>query len=313
MTDTITAPARQHAFADLGADVSELKTGDEVLEAAMLTDWNVRKLPLFTEEDGKQIPITHKVAVVRDHPITGEPDVLGDVSPRYQEVQNEEIVAFLDNLVDESGANYATAGSTRGGSRVFVTMKLPNHMLIGGIDRVEMHLGVTTSHDGSGSFQVMATPLRMQCLNQLSVALHQAGDNVFRARHTKNVTQMIQQAREALDLTFRYTEDFTNLAELMLNQEMTLATFEKIIEAEFGAPDDAAPATVTRCDNKIQQMIDLWHSPTQTEINGTVWGAFNALTEWYDHYSPVRGDKLRAEKAAFDTTFKQNALELVRA
>jgi phage/plasmid-like protein (TIGR03299 family) len=314
MTETPTPVlARRNAFADLGTDVSTLQTGQEVLDAALLSNWNVRKLPLFTEEDGKRIPITDKQAIVRNHPLTGEPDPLGAVSNRYQEIQNEELITFLDNLVDESGANYANAGSTRGGRRVFVSMKLPDHMMIGGVDKVEMHLAVTTSHDGGGSVQTMATPLRMDCMNQLAVALRYAGDNVFRVRHTRNATQMVQQAREALDLTFKYLEDFKTLADHMVNVEMTDEMFVKMIEANFGAPDDAAPATITRSDNKIQQMIDIWHSPTLKTVDHTVWAGFNALTEWYDHFSPTRGDGLRAEKAAFNTSFKQNALEMVRA
>lgn len=314
LTTTPVAPARRTAFANLGADVSDLKTGEEVLEAAMLTDWDVRKLPLYTFENGVYVPIQDRLAVARNHPVTGSVDPIGIVSPRYQTVQNEELITFLDSLVDESGANYQSAGQTRGGRRVFVTMKMPDHMMIGGVDKVEKHLVVTSSHDGSGSFQVMGTPIRMECLNQLQVAIRQAGDNVFRARHTRNVTQMIGQAREALDLTFRYMDEFQAQAELMLNQEMTLAEFEKIVEREFGAPEDAAPATITRCDNKIQQMTDLFAmADTQNGIRGTVWGAFNALTEWYDHFSPVRGDNLRAEKAAFDIGWKQAALEMVRS
>ena len=43
-------------------------------------------------------------------------------------------------LVDESGAHFDTAGSLRGGREVFVTMRMPNHMTVGGVDRVDHNI-----------------------------------------------------------------------------------------------------------------------------------------------------------------------------
>jgi phage/plasmid-like protein (TIGR03299 family) len=315
MTTTETeTPTRQHAFAQLGTDVSNLKTGQEVLESAGLANWDVRKRPLFTEENRKRLRIKGKMAVLRTNPETGDPEEIGTVSPKYQEVQNEELITFLDNIVDESGAHYDNAGFTRGGRRVFVSMLLPDHMKIGGIDKVQNRLVVTSSHDGSGSFQALVSPTRFFCMNQLPVMVRNAGDNVFRARHTKNVTAMVSQAREALDMTFAYLENFQTMADRLINTEMTAMEFDAIINAAFGAKEDAPAATVTRCDNKIAQMNDLFNTGEANDnIRGTAWAGFNALTEWYDHFSPVRGasDTRRAEKAAFDTAWKQNALELV--
>ena len=48
------------------------------------------------------------------HYDTPPPDVLGDVGARYHIIQNEAHVAFLDALVEESGAHFETAGVVLG-------------------------------------------------------------------------------------------------------------------------------------------------------------------------------------------------------
>lgn len=46
----------------------------------------------------------------------------------------QEHAEFLNRLADESGAVFDTAGSLRGGRAVFVTMRLPETMRVGGAD-----------------------------------------------------------------------------------------------------------------------------------------------------------------------------------
>ena len=75
--------------------------------------------------------------VEQTNPFTGTTDPLGVVGTGYHPLQNEEHAQFLNQLADESGAIFATAGSLRGGRQVFVTMRLPKHLTIGGTDRVE--------------------------------------------------------------------------------------------------------------------------------------------------------------------------------
>ena len=56
------------------------------------------------------------------------PGLRGEPCRDYVPFQNEACCDLLNALVDESGAHFETAGSMRGGRRVFVTMKLPKTM-----------------------------------------------------------------------------------------------------------------------------------------------------------------------------------------
>lgn len=311
--------AREDAWHQLGVTLPDTFTAEEAMEHGKLGGWNIRKEPLFTRtESGLEIPIPERFAVLRDNPVrAGQIDVLGDVGRGYKVMQNEELAALLNALVDESGAHFETAGALNGGRRVFITMKVPANIRIGGVDPVDMYLAVVTSHDGSMSHTGMVTPVRVVCANTLNCAFKEAS-HMFRVRHTVGSERiMIQEARDMLGMSFAYIEGFQEQAEQLIQTTLTQSRFEEIIVNEFGAGKDAAPATVTRTENKLEQMSELFaDAMTQEGIRETAWAGFNALTEWFDHFSPTRGDDAdgsRAIKALLDPSFKNRALGLMLA
>lgn len=310
--------ARQAAWHALGKTLSDQDafTAQQAMEEGHLGGWDVRKIPLFTEYEGHRIEIPGRSAVIRNNPVVkGRVDVLGDVGANYTPIQNEAHADLLDALVDESGAKFDTAGALDGGKRVFITMKLPGSMRIGGSDEHEQYIAALNSHDGSMAFTFMVTPVRIVCGNTWNMAVNNHS-NSFRIRHTTNSTKGITAAvRQTLDLTYDYLQDVKELGDLMVQTPLAQPTFEEIIAANFGAPEDAAAAVQTRAQNRLDEMTELFaDSYTNREIGGTVWAGLNALTEWSDHYAPTRGDDRnasRAQKAILDTGFKTKALKVM--
>ncbi len=303
------------AWHRLGQVKPGMLTAEEALEFGMLADWNVRKVPLFAEEDGKRITALDRFATVRDNPVTGLPEFLGDVGRLYQVMQNEDLAKFLNTLVDESGANFETAGALYGGRQVFVTMKLPGHILIGGVDQIDLYLAAVSSHDGSLSFTTIVTPTRIVCKNTMNLAFSNAR-NVFRIRHTNGSKGLVNEARRHLDLSFQYLDGLKEEAEELISKGLTQVQFEQIITAAYGADEDASAATHTRRDTQVLEMAQLFQAQTQKNVANTAWAGLNAITEWYDHYSPRRlenEDSSRALAAIFEPGFKNKALELMRA
>ncbi len=254
--------------------------------------------------------------MLRDNPVTHDPEALSSgVSDGYRIIQNEEHAGLLNALVDESGAHFETAGAFSGGRRVFITMKLPGHINVGGVDPVDTYLAAINSHDGSLAFTFMVTPVRIVCANTLNVALNNRSHQ-FRVRHTSGAQRaMVTQARQVLGMTFDYLNDFQAQAEQMINTTLSQVEFEEIILREFGPAEDASPVATTRAQKKIEQMADLFsNAATQAEVRETAWAGFNALAEWNDHYAPTRGDERdtsRATKAVMNSGFKTRALELM--
>lgn len=321
ITDGTTSFVSAHtaAWHQLGTVLPDVFTAKEAMEHGHLGGWNVRKLPLqTTDERGRLINIEGMSAVVRDNPVRkGQVDVLSryGVSDDYQIVQNEEHAAFLDALVDEGGVKFDTAGALDGGRQVFITMKMPGHIMVGGKDQVDNYLAAFNSHNGSMSFTLMVTPVRVVCANTMNLAF-QNHSNIFRVRHTVNAQRnILAKAREALDFSFKYLDAFQEEANRLVQTTMTQAQFEAIVTAEFGAKEGASASTVTRAENRLDEMFELFaEANTQEGIRGTAWAGLNALTEWADHFSVVRGndpDGSRAAKAIKDPSFKNRALALM--
>lgn len=312
--------AREDAWHQLGITLDSSFTAEEAMQYGRLGGWNVRKTPLSTNVEGVgEILVPEQYAVVRNNPVEqGRVDVLGTVGENYVPVQNEAHADLLNALVDEAGAHFETAGAIDGGRRVFVTMKLPGHMSIGGRggDRVDTYIAAVNSHDGSMAFTFMVTPVRIVCQNTLNVALGSAAPS-FKVRHTSGATNAITaRAREALELTFNYTDEFEEIARRLVDTPLSADRFDQIITGAFGPAEGAAAATVTRTENKLDEMRELFiTADTQSPIRDTAWAGFNALTEWFDHFSPTRGSEeerelSRATKAVMYPAFKQTAAAL---
>jgi phage/plasmid-like protein (TIGR03299 family) len=167
------------------------------------------------------------------------------VGAGYRPIQNEDHAEILNQLVDDSGAVFDTAGSLRGGRQVFVSLRLPQTMRIGGTDEVNVNIVALNSHDATSAFRLLITPIRVVCANTQAAALanHSASISI---RHTASAKGRVAAARDALGLSFAYITEFEAHAEAMIQQTMTDAEFFRMTAELFPAPDrDAAPRTQT--------------------------------------------------------------------
>ena len=314
--------ARQHALHRLGHTVPDYMTGQDALQEANLLGWDVRKLDLrsteLSPEGVTEVTMPERKMLVRTNPNNQQVEPLDIVGKDYHIFHAEELVEFLDTLVDESSAHYNFAGSSHGGRCVFVGMELPQHLTIGGVDAVDLNLVARTWH-GTGALTVAATPIRLACSNMLDVALGRGTTGKFRVTHRVGMNTRLQVAREALQIGWSYAEEFEVMAEAMIQTTVTEGQFMDIIRREFGPKDGAAPAGVTRAENMLDDLNALYFSEKNEGIVGTAWGAWQAFTEYADHYSPVKAQGrnesvVRAEKVAAGgmDSFKARALDLFR-
>jgi phage/plasmid-like protein (TIGR03299 family) len=301
--------ARTDAWHRLGTTLADVFTAEEAMRVGYLGGWEVRKNPLHTSEispDGVSVlEVPGHFATVRTNPFTGAVEPLGVVGEGYRPIQNEDHCEILNRLVDDSGAVFDTAGSLRGGRQVFVSLRLPETMRIGGSDEVNVNIVALNSHDGTSAFRLLVTPVRVVCANTQAAALanHSASISI---RHTASAKGRVAAARDALGLTFRYVQAFQAQAEAMIQQTMTDAEFFSMTAELFGAPDRyAAPRTQTAHKNREFILTRLWaDADTQAGIRGTAWAGYQAVTEYIEHHSPVRtrGDKATARATRLLTT-----------
>lgn len=291
-----------HGLANVTFDSDAHVSTSEMLSGAKLNGWDVRLEPV--EKDGYRF-VSDSFMVVRTNPFDNGTDVLSVVGDRYKVVQNEELFAFGDGILD-GGASWESAGSIRDGRVVFGSLVVPREFILdpqGANDKTVTYLLVHTSHDGSTAVQANITPVRVVCQNTLNMALSGSKQS-FKIRHTATVAGRIEEARRVLGLTFNHMDEFEKMARELFETSVTNAEFSKIIETLYPKPDSSASkTTITRYDNKVGLITDLYfQSPTQANIKGTAWGVLNALTERLDYFRRQRGsnESLVAGASGFD-------------
>lgn len=276
---------RVPAWHGLGTVSQEENTPQEMLELAHLANWNVRAIDLSTMLPPSVDTHLERKVIVRNNPFYDPEDenskqynALGVVGGRYEIGQNEELAAFGSHL----GARSETAGSLYNGATVFMSFALERDIIIdpnGANDVVKNYLMLYTSHDGSSNLVAGVTPVRVVCANTLRVARAEMRP-VFKIRHSKSMQDRIVQAKKTMELQVKYTEQFAQIAGDLHEQSVTDNEFMEIIKTAFPQPEnDAKKAVLTRWNNKVDDIMKLWSGPTQANIAGTGWAAFNALTE----------------------------------
>jgi phage/plasmid-like protein (TIGR03299 family) len=303
------ASFREPAWHGLGTVFTEEKNTAEMLAAANLNGWNVRLVDVeipntLTSDKSYQY-------VVRTNPTDNtQTDVLGVVGERYVPLQNEELFAFGDNILD-GGGRWETAGSIRGGRVVFGSLALERETVLdpsGVADKVKTYLLINTSHDGSIAIQASITPVRVVCANTLNLALGRKGKapkQSFKIRHTQSAEGKIAVAREALGLANKYMDEFDIMANAMIQKEITAQQFNDIVLAVYPKPEDEKKIALTKWQNKVDLVNDIYTGQYNGMIANTAWGALNALTERLDWHRSARGgsnESILAAASGFDAT-----------
>jgi len=292
-----------HSLANKLFDADQHVTTSEMLESALLNNWNVR-LESLTMPEGYRNASSNQL-VVRDNPFDKIPEVLSVVGDRYKVVQNEELFAFGDGILD-GGATWESAGSIKGGKVVFGSLVVPREFIIdpeGANDKTVTYLLVHTSHDGSTAVQANITPVRVVCQNTLNMAIKDSKQS-FKIRHTATVGGRIDEARRVLGLTFDHMDNFELMAKQLYETAVTDQQFNDIIKAIYAEPESgSAKVAQTRWDDKIDLLNNLWdNSPTNATIKNTAWGALNTMTERIDYFRTGRkgGEAMIGAASGFD-------------
>lgn len=303
------ASLREPAWHGLGTVFTEEVTTAKMLEMAHLDKWNVRLEDVAVPE-GFASDKTYSF-VTRTNPFDAtQNDILGVVGERYKVLQNEDLFAFGDNILD-GGGRWETAGSIKGGRQVFGSLALERETILdpnGVSDKVKTYLLINTSHDGSVAIQASITPVRVVCANTLNLALSaingkKASKQSFKIRHTQTAEGKIAVAREALGLANRYMDEFDAMAKAMIEKEITAKQFEEIIALAYPAPEKDAKGSFKKHDGKIDLIYSIYNGKQNGMIAGTAWGALNGLTERLDWYRNARGgsnESILASASGFD-------------
>jgi len=283
----------------LGKNVEHVLTAEEAINEAGL-NWDVELAQIYTRFGGKLTQIKERRAVRR----MTDGQVLGVMSPSYAPVQNREAFKFFDSVVGTGEAKYHTAGSLRGGQRIWMLAKVDGKgsMSIKG-DAVDKYLLLLNGHDGGLALKMFFTPVRVVCMNTLMAA--EAGSKrieTFYAKHMGNITTKLDTAREILGMTMKFFDGFQEKATKMAMLALPAPQFPKMLCAAFGdgriRPEDVVRIPDFVKSEKQQEEMEMVQmlfegsgkGLNEKGIRGTRWAAYNAVVEHVDYEKQFRGD-----------------------
>jgi phage/plasmid-like protein (TIGR03299 family) len=321
------APKNMSAWIKSGVAVTATSASDVSRQAGL--DWTVSLHDVTTtyqipgQGQPVHIPVKNKQAVVKTTP-TGEVIPLGIVGTKYKPFQNAEVFSVLDTLIDSGDARYAAAGEYDAGAKVWMLLQLPNEMEIKGDPHAAFLLAKTT-HDGSGSVLIRPIIERLWCSNQIN-KIFRARDkqHTYTLRHTSNARLDVNDVRNILNITYSSIEQYSNLANVLLEREVTRNQAVEYFKKVFPLPSkiEDAPVHLLSQGEKKQRtnanfarhtaMNIFTSSPTQENIRDTQFGLWQAVVEYADHGKPNKAKSLgiRTMSGASDN-IKLRALELL--
>lgn len=281
-------------------------TSAEMIEKAGL-GWKVKQSPITFQSNGLKV-YPERLVNYRDD--SGEP--LGIVGENYKVVQNSTAFAFLDSLIGDSVESFIEAGSYKGGAVVYIRVKISGSLIFAGNenDVGEKFIDFKTSHDGSICLSAHLVALRLICKNGLMGFKKLAG---AARRHTPNLN--LESIRESIGLMNSQFSLMEDLSRKMASEHFDPSYFPKVLQEIGVIPNSANKSkATTRALNIIDEVTSRFYNGEGSSLvgsKGTRWGAYNAITEYVDHF---RGSDSRRKESAFigsGSTIKQNALEVL--
>jgi len=235
---------------------------------------------------------------------TDTQDLLGIVSKAYEVVQNDSLLRMAEFIREEAdmdsvvvlknGARLAFTATLRGATKEVVPGDKVFRRLVG-------YLG----HDGKTGCGAIFTNVRVVCANTLAAAL--SSDNKTSIIHKTGANSSFDKLITSID-TARQTfgQEIQSMKELA-QTECSIDNFRYFLEKVY--EKDLKDSKSIDDLKKTQQIIRSYNWGFGTDIpgvNGTLWGALNAVTEF--ETSTKRGNKKsKFMKANFGTGLTTSA------
>ena len=314
---------KEKAWHSFGQISDKNLPSSEVLIQAQLA-YRVEKSPLiYRLPSGREI-------VSEDSFFTFRSDmeqILGNnLSADYHIVQNVDAFSFFDSIVQGEGIIYETAGALGKGERVFITAKLPKYIKVGSDDLIEQYLFLTTSHDGKESITVAFTPVRIVCNNTLNAALGNCS-NVVRIRHTASAEQQLKDAHRVMGMVNTLSPLMEKAFENWAKVQITDKEVQKLIQIAL-APNKETLNNIR--DGKMDENSNTYKNQVYSAFGyamgadsqqmdttkGTLFGAYNAVTGYFQNVRSYRDDEDKIDSILCGGTGQkrgQSAFELCAA
>ena len=260
-------------------------------------DWKVTKENLFTTKE----KVKNHYATVRNDTF----ETLGIVGNRYTPIQNKNAFSFVDALIGTGNGEIINGGTFDGGSKVYLTVKLPKGIVIGDNDNIDTYLQIFNSHDGTSSLNIQLLGLRQICSNGL---VGFTGLSNFKIRHSLHSALNLNLAKSKLGIIYNQMEELekigNKLAKIPIHNGIASEYFMKVFNYD-------SEKLTTRQKNVLYLLSDHYQNGEGSNLKtskDTLWGAYQSVIEYLDHGQ--KGEKEKSNNFGSGYQTKVRALEV---
>lgn len=273
-------------------------------------DWKVEKIPLTYECNGRKYDSDRYFALVR----TTDGKLLDTVSENWKPVQNDEAFAFFERFTKAGDMTMEVAGSLMGGRRVFALAKVKESFRLARApeDVTESYLLFTNPHQYGYGVDIRFTPVRVVCMNTLTLALGQR-DSEHRVSfsHARGYSQ--DMALQVLGLATGKLRVYQEQADFLAGRRYTEESLKRYFQEVFRPltpPRERKAEKPKPPRNYDRALLTVENQPGREYAPGTWWNAFNAVTYLTDHQIGRGGTRLGTAFYGHGKTRKLKALNL---
>ncbi|MEH8104339.1 DUF932 domain-containing protein [Aeromonas veronii] len=222
---------------------------------------------------------------------------LSVVSQRYNVVQPHEVLHFYQDLVEAGGFELETAGSLKGGRKLWALAKTGQDLMLKGGDLVKSYLLLATSCDGTLCTTAQFTSVRVVCNNTLQVAV---GDQTGAIKVPHSTQFDATAVKQALGLGVSQWDHFGQYAKELSQRPVAPQEALRFFSDLLAQPLDEESIVLTR---SVQRLYELYQGVGMgaelVSSHNTAWGLVNAVTEYVDHHRRTRSQDHRLDSAWF--------------
>lgn len=288
----------------LGTRVPADLTPEQMLVSAGL-DWEVEKLDIHaTTSEGDKILIPDQKALVRSTDGT----LLDIVGNGWHPLQNRQAFDFFHEFVTVGDMEMHTAGSLQDGQRVWALAKVNDGFTLFKHDEVEQYLLLSNPHKYGECIDVRMSPIRVVCMNTLTMALSRKNDRMVQINHRHAFDP--DMVKETLGVAKEKLKAYKEAAMFLAKKKYTHETLSQYVSRVFPMTSVSTKGkTVSR--NAIRAMEVVNTQPGAEYGPGTWWQAFNSVTYMTDHILGRSADtRMNSTWYGTNRTLKEGALKM---
>jgi phage/plasmid-like protein (TIGR03299 family) len=249
-------------------------------------DWEAKRSTVkYTNEEGFTEQYNDKHVLYRSDNLKP----LSVVGKDYKIVQPQEILLFFSELCKANNFEIETVGALREGRKVWALAKAGETSKIMD-DVVAPYVMLATSYDGSMSTTAGYTAVRLCCNNTLNAALSEQGHARISVPHS----QVFNASQAKLDLGLNLSaweklmHDMNRMADTTLVKTSAERFMLELLEPTGTMFNHTKEQTdKVRNSKTYNRVLELFNSKQlgngQDAVDGTLYGLFNAFTQYIDH------------------------------